>query len=259
MRKNKMSECKILLSGANGRLGRAIIASAEEAGCRITAGVDIAPVAGAIPMYSSLSELPELDIDCIVDCSHHTAVLPLLGFAKEHKLPIVICTTGHTPEEVAAINEAAEDIPVFYSRNMSVGINLLIGLAKKAASVLGEDFDIEIVEKHHNKKLDAPSGTALMIADAISESVSYEPEYVYERQSKRAPRQKTEIGIHSIRGGTIVGEHDVIFAGTDEVITLSHQAASREVFARGALRAAKFVKGRAPGFCNMETLVDETL
>lgn len=254
-----MSECKILLSGANGRLGRAIIASAGEAGCRIIAGVDIAPTAGTIPMYGSLSELPELDADCIVDCSHHTAALPLLAFAKEHKLPVVICTTGHTPEEVAAIHEAAQTISVFYSRNMSVGINLLIGLAKKAASVLGDDFDIEIVEKHHNKKLDAPSGTALMIADAISESVSYEPEYVYERQSKRAPRSKNEIGIHSIRGGTIVGEHDVIFAGTDEVITLSHQAASREVFARGALRAAKFVKGRAPGFCNMETLVDETL
>lgn len=251
-----MNECKILLSGANGRLGKAIIASATEAGCKVIAGVDVTPSVGELPIYASINDVPELEIDCIIDCSHHTAAIPLLAFAKKRNLPVVICTTGHTDEETAAIHAAAADIPVFFSRNMSVGINLILGLAKKAAAVLGDDFDIEIVEKHHNKKLDAPSGTALMIADAVSEAVDYTPEYVYERQSKRAQREKTEIGIHSVRGGTIVGEHEVIFAGTDEVITISHSAASREVFARGALRAAKFMTGKTAGFYNMETMLE---
>ena len=245
----------ILLSGANGRLGKAIIAAAGDAGCKIIAGIDITPVAGEIPVYQSANDVPELQIDCIIDCSHHSAAVPLLDFAKSRGIPIVICTTGHTEDEVKAIHAAAAEIPVFYSRNMSVGINLVIALAKKAAAILGDDFDIEIIEKHHNKKLDAPSGTALMIADAISDSVSYEPEYVYERQSKRAPRAKNEIGIHSVRGGTIVGEHEVIFAGNDEVVTISHQAASREVFAQGALRAAKYLAGKTPGFYNMETML----
>ena len=246
----------ILLSGANGRLGKAIIASANEAGCKVVGGIDPMATAGEIPVYAAVNEIPdELEFDCIIDCSHHTAAIPLLEFAKGRKSPIVICTTGHTEEETAAIHAAAESIPVFFSRNMSVGINLILMLAKKAASVLGDDFDIEIIEKHHNKKLDAPSGTALMIADAISESVDYTPEYVYERQSKRAPREKNEIGIHSVRGGTIVGEHEVIFAGTDEVITISHSAASREVFARGALRAAKFMAIQKPGFYNMESML----
>ncbi len=250
-----MSSCKILLSGANGRLGRAIVAAAD-GDCRVVAGIDVNPAVGELPIYRSVNELPELDIDCIVDCSHHTAAVPLLEYAKAHKLPIVICTTGHTPEETEAIHAAAKFIPVFYSRNMSVGINLIIALAKKAAAMLGDDFDIEIIEKHHNKKLDAPSGTALMIADAISNTVDYEPEYVYERQSKRAPRAKNEIGIHSIRGGTIVGEHEVIFAGTDETVTISHSAASREVFAQGAIRAARYMRDKAPGFYNMETMLE---
>lgn len=250
-----MSNCKILLSGANGRLGRAIIAAASD-DLRVVAGIDPNPAVGELPIYRSINELPELDIDCIVDCSHHTAAIPLLEYAKEKKLPIVICTTGHTEEETAAIHAAAAQIPVFYSRNMSVGINLIIALARKAAAMLGEDFDIEIIEKHHNKKLDAPSGTALMIADAISNTVDFEPEYVYERQSKRAPREKNEIGIHSIRGGTIVGEHEVIFAGKDEVVTIAHSAASREVFAQGAIRAAKYICDKAPGFYNMETMLD---
>jgi len=236
-----MSEIKIILSGAGGRLGRAIMVSAAEAGCRIVAGIDIQPFAGEVPVYASVAEVPDMDADCIIDCSHHSAILPLLGFAKERKLPIVICTTGHTEDENAAIHAAASEIPVFHSRNMSVGINLLIELAKKAASVLGEDFDVEIIEQHHNKKLDAPSGTALMIADAISDNIGHTTEYTYERQSKRQVRDRKEIGIHSVRGGTIVGEHEVIFAGTDEVIRISHSAASREVFARGALRAAKYM------------------
>ena len=250
-----MPETKILLYGALGRLGSAVRA-AEGDKYKIVAGIDVAPAAESIPIFQKPADIPaDLAIDCIIDCSHHTAIGPLLDFAISRSIPTVICTTGHTEEETALIHAAADKIPVFFSRNMSVGINLLIQLAKKAASVLGEDFDIEIVEKHHNKKLDAPSGTALMIADAVSDSVEYEPEYTYERQSRREPRRKNEIGIHSVRGGTIVGEHEIIFAGCDEVITISHSAASREVFARGALRAAGYLADKPKGFYNMETLV----
>lgn len=247
-----MSNCKILLSGANGRLGRAIIAAASD-DLRVVAGIDPNPAVGELPIYRSINELPELDIDCIVDCSHHTAAIPLLEYAKEKKLPIVICTTGHTEEETAAIHAAAAQIPVFYSRNMSVGINLIIALARKAAAMLGEDFDIEIIEKHHNKKLDAPSGTALMIADAIGENKDHP--YVYDRHAVRRQRERGEIGLHSVRGGTIVGEHEVMFCGKDEVITLSHSAASREVFATGALRAAHFMVDKPAGFYNMDHVV----
>ncbi|MBQ8508308.1 MAG: 4-hydroxy-tetrahydrodipicolinate reductase [Clostridia bacterium] len=250
-----MPEIKILLSGAMGRLGRAVTAACEESDVyKVVAGVDIQPAAEKFPVYAKPADC-DCDVDVIIDCSHHTAVGPLLDYAIEKKLPVVICTTGHTVSEVTRIHEAAASIPVFYSRNMSVGINLLIELAKKAAKVLGEDFDIEIIEKHHNKKLDAPSGTALMIADAVADTVYYEPEYVYERQSRRQARDKKEIGIHSVRGGTIVGEHEILFAGTDEVITISHQAASRDVFARGAIRAAGYVVGKEPGFYDMSTML----
>lgn len=251
-----MQEIKILLSGAMGRLGRAIIESAKESEYKIIAGIDIAPAAMGIPIYPSPSEVPaSLGVDCIIDCSHHTAIGPLLALAQERGLPIVVCTTGHTEEETALIHSAAEKIPVFFSRNMSVGINLLIKLAKQAAEILGKDFDVEIIEKHHNRKLDAPSGTALMIADSVAPILGDDTEYTYERQSRREPRRKNEIGIHSVRGGTIVGEHEVIFAGADEVITISHSAASRDVFACGALRAAGYMVGKPKGFYNMETLV----
>ncbi len=253
-----MPEVKILLSGAMGRLGKACCEAASDGGCRVVAGIDVAPAAESIPIYTSPAEVA-VEADVIIDCSHHTAILPLLDYAKQKKLPIVICTTGHTEEETAAIRAASEVIPVFFSRNMSLGINLLIELAKKAASVLGEAYDIEIIEQHHNKKLDAPSGTALMIADAINETAGGDMEYCYERESRRALRPKKEIGIHSVRGGTIVGEHEVLFAGTDEVIRISHSAASREVFARGAVRAARYMVGKNPGFYDMSTLVGDTL
>lgn len=167
----------------------------------------------------------------------------------------MLCTTGYSAEQVAQVHEAAKDLPVFYSRNMSIGINLLIGLAQKAAQVLGDDFDIEIVEQHHNQKIDAPSGTALMIADAIAESRDIESHYVYDRHSQRKKREKSEIGIHSVRGGTIVGEHEVIFAGNAEVIRLSHSAQSKEVFAAGAVNAACYMKGRPAGLYDMSDLI----
>ncbi len=250
-----MKEVKILLSGAMGRLGKAVRAAAEESEeYKVVAGIDVAPAAEDIPIYASPSEVT-VDVDVIIDCSHHTAVTPLLAYAAEKGIPTVICTTGHTEDETKLIHDTAKKIPVFFSRNMSLGINLLIELSKKAAAILGDSYDIEILEKHHNKKLDAPSGTALMIAEEIADTVNFDAEFIYERQSRRQPRGKTEIGISAIRGGTIVGEHEVIFAGTDEIVTISHSAASREVFARGAIRAALYMVGKPAGFYDMSTLV----
>ncbi len=250
-----MKEVRILLSGAMGRLGRAVRSASTGSGeYKIVAGIDVVPAAENIPIYAHPSDV-NVECDAIIDCSHHTAVGPLLKYALEKGIPTVICTTGHTEEETALIREAAKKIPIFYSRNMSVGINLLIELAKKAASILGSDYDIEIIEKHHNKKLDAPSGTALMIADAVADTVPYDAEYTYERESRREARKKNEIGISSVRGGTIVGEHEILFAGLDEVITISHSAASRDVFATGALRAAAYIAGKPAGSYDMSMMI----
>jgi 4-hydroxy-tetrahydrodipicolinate reductase len=205
------------------------------------------------PVYPSVDRLAET-ADVIIDCSHHTAVIPLLAYCTAKHIPAVIATTGHTEEEITAIREASARIPVLYSRNMSLGINLLLDLVQRAAAILGEEYDVEIVEAHHNKKLDAPSGTALMLADAIRD-VREESEYVYDRHSVRRERGAQEIGIHSVRGGTIVGEHEVIFAGTDEVIRISHSAYSRDVFATGAVRAALFAADAAPGMYSMKEML----
>ncbi len=250
-----MKQTRILFSGISGRMGKATRAAADASEeYKIVAGVDVAPSVDTIPIFATPDEV-NVEVDAIIDFSHHSATPKLLEFAIAKKIPVVVCTTGHTDEETALIEAAAQKIPVFFSRNMSVGINLLIELAKKAAEVLGQDYDIEIIEKHHNKKLDAPSGTALMIADEVAETVDFDAEYVYERQSKRAARGKNEIGISSVRGGTIVGEHDIMFCGADEIITISHSAASRDVFARGALRAAAYIAGKAPGFYDMSTMI----
>lgn len=253
----------IMVSGCGGRLGSAIVnlINASE-DMRVIVGIDINPYAekhtseGSFPVLKQPSDYTG-KCDVIIDCSHHTAAIPLLEYAKKKRVAVVIATTGHTEDETAAIKNAASEIPVFYSRNMSVGINLLMSLVKKSAQILGDDFDIEIIEKHHSKKLDAPSGTALMLADSASDGVEYEPEYTYDRHSVRRERAKNEIGIHSIRGGSIVGDHEVIFAGPEEVITLSHSAQSRDVFASGAVRAAVYMKNKQPGFYNMQNLVDE--
>lgn len=252
----------ILLSGANGRMGRVI---AEMAGnssrYSITAGIDIncgsGTAYGSFPVFSALSEYRG-GADVIVDFSHHSALEGLLAFAIREKLPIVVATTGHTPGEIEMMKAAAHAIPIFYSRNMSLGINLLMELVKKAAAAL-EGFDIEIVESHHRMKLDAPSGTALMLADAAASvfPADEKPAYVYDRTERREPRPANEIGIHSVRGGTIVGEHQVIFAGNHEVVTLSHSAESRAVFAEGALRAAAYLIGKPAGLYDMADLVNE--
>ncbi len=246
----------IILTGALGRMGRFITQKVSELeDFDIIAAVDIAKDDKyEYPLYSSLEQIENTD-GIIVDFSNHALTASLLEFAVENNIPCVISTTGHTEEEKKLIYSASEKIPVFYSYNMSIGINLITELANKAAALLGESFDIEILEKHHNKKLDAPSGTALMIADGISEVLDEKPEYVFDRSAVRRERSKKEIGFSSIRGGTIVGEHDVIFAGYNEVITLSHHAASREVFAMGAIRAAQFIKDKPAGMYNMKNLI----
>lgn len=251
----------ILLCGANGRMGRAVAKAAkDDTEINVCAGIDVSASDTdlSFPVFQSLADFSG-KADVIVDFSHHSAVEGILNYAKESSIPVVIATTGHSNDEMAQIKAASSKIPVFWSRNMSLGINLLIGLAKKAASTLGDNFDIEIIEKHHNQKLDAPSGTALMIADAISSITDSQTEYVYDRHNERRKRSKTEIGIHAVRGGTIVGEHEVIFAGHDEVISLSHSATSREVFACGALRAAKYITAKASGFYTMSELVNDMI
>ena len=252
----------VILCGCGGRMGQAIVRAAEDdSELRILAGIDVN--AGALqaackfPVYQSVSEVPA-HADVIIDFSHHTALPSLLEYGAATGTPIVVATTGHTDEEKEMMLEASKKVAIFFSGNMSIGINLLIELCKTASATLGESFDIEIIEKHHNKKLDAPSGTAIMLADAIKEERET-TEYVYDRHSVRKARESSEIGIHSVRGGTIVGEHEVIFAGNNELISLSHTATSREIFANGALRAAKYLANKSAGLYNMSGLINEQL
>ncbi len=246
---------KILLVGACGKMGRAVTTCVNsDDDLKIICGIDKVEALTDYPIYRSFSDIKEKP-DVIVDFSNVALLDPILNYAIENSVPTVIATTGYNDEQIAKIKEAAKKIPIFFTFNMSLGVNLLCTLAKKAAAILGDAFDIEIIEKHHNQKLDAPSGTAIMLANAINEEFSDSKHYEYDRHSKRAKRAKSEIGIHSIRGGTIVGEHDVIFAGHDEVITLSHSAGSKEVFAAGAVKAAKFVCNKTPGLYDMNDVV----
>ena len=247
---------RIILSGACGRMGRAVTdAVAQSEHCEIVCGIDTSySSALPYPVYASFSDIKE-EADVIIDFSHHSVVCDILDYAQKMNIGAVIATTGHTDEECACMESAAQHIPVFYSRNMSIGINLTIALAKKAAAILGQSFDIEIVEEHHSKKLDAPSGTALMIADAVRDTLDTDTTYVYDRHLDRRERAKGEIGIHSVRGGSIVGEHEVIFAGKDEVVRIHHSAYSRDVFAKGALSAAAYLKEKPAGFYNMEDML----
>ena len=248
-----MKQIRILLSGCSGRLGSVIARLAGESDeFTVVCGVDRVGAAD-FPIFDSFDKV-DVECDVIIDVSHHTVAPALTEYAVKKGIPVVICTTGHTEDEEALIRRAAEKVAVLKSRNMSLGINLLMELVRRTAATLGEGYDIEIVEAHHSKKLDAPSGTALMLADAARE-VREDAEYIYDRQSVRRERGRREIGIHSVRGGTIVGEHSVIFAGLDEVITLSHSAGSRDLFASGAIKAAKFVAETGAGFYTMSDVV----
>lgn len=244
---------KILLHGCNGRMGQVLSRLIGEASdMEVTCGVDTNPdkIKNSYPVYSSLSEVNE-HVDLLIDFSNHSSIGSILEFGLKKNMPLIICTTGFTPEEKNMMVDASKSIPVFNSANMSIGVNVLISLVKQAARALEEGFDIEIIEKHHNQKLDSPSGTALMIADAINGSLTEKSEYVYGRHSKTQKREKKEIGIHAIRGGAIVGEHQVIFAGGGEVIEVNHNALSRDVFGYGALAAARFMSGKGPGMYDM--------
>ncbi len=247
---------RIAICGANGKMGKTIyncISARED--CKVIAGIDINTEQYAdFPIIDSPSKLPEKP-DVIIDYSNPASLDGLLEYCLSTGTPIVLASTGYSDEQINKIKSAAEQIPVFFTFNMSLGINLLVQLAKKAASVLGDQFDIEIVEKHHNQKIDAPSGTAIMLANAINETLDNKYHYVYDRHSQRKKRDKNEIGMHAIRGGTIVGEHDVIFAGHDEVITLSHSAASKSVFAEGSINAAVYLSDKPAGLYDMSSLV----
>lgn len=246
----------IAISGANGKMGKTIYNCIKERdNCKVVAGIDIYTEQYAdFPIVDSPAKLP-VKPDVIIDFSNPSSLDGLLDYCLSTGTPIVVGSTGYSDEQIQQIKSAAEQIPVFFTFNMSLGINLLVNLAKKAASVLGDQFDIEIVEKHHNQKIDAPSGTAIMLANAINETLGNSKHYVYDRHSRRQKREKTEIGMHAIRGGTIVGEHEVIFAGNDEVITLSHSASSKTVFAEGSVNAAVYLKDQKPGLYDMQMLV----
>ncbi len=247
---------RIIINGCNGNMGRVITRLVEaDSECTVVAGFDINDsVDNTYPVFSEPDEFMG-EADVVVDFSHPACLSALLNYCKRRNLPVIIATTGLSTEQRAEIEAASAEIPVFFSANMSLGINLLISLAKKAAKLLEGNFDIEILERHHNQKIDAPSGTALAIADAIDQTLSYPAEYVYDRHSVRRKRKPTEIGIHSVRGGTIVGDHDIIFAGNDEVIELKHSAYSKEVFAVGAIKAAKFMKAKGAGMYDMDDLI----
>lgn len=247
----------IAISGANGKMGKVIanvIAGRED--CKAVAGIDINTAEnGEFPVVAEPAFLP-VKPDVIIDFSHPSSLDKLLDYCMTNNVPVVVATTGYSDEQIAKIKAAAEQIPVFFSFNMSLGINLLANLAKTAAKLLGGQFDIEIVEKHHNQKIDAPSGTAIMLGNAINGVLDDKYHYEYDRHAHRMKREKYEIGMHAIRGGTIVGEHDIIFAGRDEVITLSHHAASKEVFAVGAVNAAVFLAEQSAGLYDMSNVID---
>ena len=247
---------KAIMHGCNGAMGQVISSLAEADGeMEIVAGVDLnTERKNGYPVYASLEECPRADV--IIDFASAKAVDHLLDYCAATGTPVVLCTTGLSEEQIRRVEETAEKAAVLRSANMSLGINLLLKLVKEAARVLAAaDFDIEILEKHHNRKLDAPSGTALALADSINEAMESQYHYVYDRSSRRQKRDPKEIGIQSVRGGSIVGGHDVIFAGQDEVITISHTAYSRAIFAKGAVAAAKFLAGKTSGLYDMADVI----
>jgi len=248
----------IAVCGISGKMGRNIISVIESReDTAVCAGIDAYKAEDIkYPIYSSAEEMTEKP-DVIIDFSNPSSLPSLAEYCKKTGTPIVFGTTGYSEEEKNSIRELSESVPVFFTFNMSLGINLLASLAKKAAAILGDRFDVEILEKHHNQKIDAPSGTAIMLGEAVNEAFNNEYEFIYDRHNVRQKRSKKEIGMSSIRGGTIVGEHDVIFAGNDEVITLSHSAGSKKVFAEGAVNAAVYLVGKEPGMHDMTDLIAE--
>ena len=244
---------KMIMHGCNGRMGHMIIDLVkEDENIQVVAGVDaFGENTYDFPVFKSLDEC-NVEADVIVDFTSASAVDGLLEFCVSKKMPVVLCSTGLSQEQLDKVKEASKSVAILKSANMSYGVNALLKILKEVSPLFAAaGFDIEIVEKHHNQKLDAPSGTAMALADSINESLSNEYEYVYDRSTRREKRPVKEIGISAIRGGTIVGDHDVIFAGKDEVVTLSHRAYSRAVFGKGAIEAAKFLAGKSAGMYDM--------
>ncbi len=248
---------KMIMHGCNGRMGRTIEELAkDDAGIEIVAGIDaFGDVPHDFPVFKALSDC-DVKADVIVDFSNASAVDGLLDYCADNSVPVVLCSTGLSEEQLAKVKETSTKVAVLKSANMSVGVNVLLKVLKDISPILAAaGFDIEIVEKHHNQKLDSPSGTALALADSINESMNNEFDYTYDRSQRREKRPQKEIGISAVRGGTIVGDHDVIFAGKDEVVTLSHRAYSRAIFGKGAIEAAKYLSGKGPGFYDMSDVI----
>ena len=249
---------KVIMHGCNGHMGKVISELvAKDDAIEIVAGIDLNTEENfGYPVFANIMDC-DVEADAIIDFSVAVAVDALLDFVKEKGIPVVLCTTGLSDEQLAKVEEVSKDVAVLKSANMSLGINTLMKLLKMATEVLADrGYDIEIVEKHHNQKLDAPSGTALALADVINETKDNRYEYVFDRSQKREKRADNEIGISAVRGGTIVGQHDVIYAGTDEVIEIQHTAYSKAVFAKGAIDAAKFLAGKGPGMYDMSDVID---
>ena len=247
---------KVIMHGCNGKMGQVISGLiAADPDMELVAGID-ARDDGHNP-YPVFTDIAKCDVaaDCIIDFSAAVAVDKLLNYCVEKKIPCVLCTTGLSEELQLKVVQLSRTVAVFKSANMSMGINVLSELCKRASAILGVDYDVEIVEQHHHNKLDAPSGTALMLADAINEENNGEYHYVYDRSSVRQKRDPKEIGISSVRGGSIVGDHEVLFCGPDEVITLKHTAYSRSIFANGAINAAVYLAKKEPGLYNMGALL----
>lgn len=248
---------RIIIHGCNGRMGQVVTALCrEDAEVQVVAGIDISDhIRNEYPVFQQIEDC-DVEADVIIDFASAVAVNALLSYSVEHKIPVVLCTTGLSEAQNEAVRETSGKVAVLKSANMSLGINMLMDLLKKAAKVLAPaGFDMEIVEKHHNQKLDAPSGTALALADSLNEALDNAYVYQYDRTKERKKRDKQEIGIQSVRGGSIVGEHEVIFAGTDEVITFTHTAYSRSIFAKGAIEAAKFLSGKSAGYYDMQDVI----
>ena len=246
---------KVIICGASGKMGGFVADACKSDGdIQVVAGVDKINLGQNFPIFGDFKSI-NTDADVIIDFSNPILLDSILEYAIKTNTAVVLATTGYSDSQIEQIKEASKKIPVFFSFNMSLGVNLICSLAKKAAAVLGDGFDIEIVEKHHNQKIDAPSGTAIMLANAVNSCFGGEKVYEYDRHSKRQKRSPKEIGIHSVRGGTIVGEHDVIFAGHDETVTISHSAQSKEVFAVGSVKAAKFLAEKPADLYDMNSII----
>ncbi len=248
----------VIMHGCNGKMGKTIAGLIrEDEDVTLAAGIDVFDEGkNPFPVFTDINDC-DIEADVLIDFSAAPAVDKMLDYCVERKIPCVLCTTGLSKEQLDKVEEASKKVAILRSANMSLGINMLLKILKEAAKVLAPaGFDIEIVEKHHNQKVDAPSGTALALSDSINEALGNEYEYVYDRSKRREKRPKKEIGFSAVRGGTIVGDHDVIFAGADEVITFSHSAYSKAVFGKGAVQAAKYLKGKPAGLYNMSNVID---